>query len=88
MLTWLPWVIVAGFATIFVAAGVHEWRRRHALDAPEDPRDAFTFDTEAPSYEEPPEDPDETEPPEENAPPAQDAGTGEGPEDTKGERRQ
>jgi hypothetical protein len=87
LLDWLPWVIVAGFATIFLAAGVHEWRRRRTLDAPEDPRDAFTFDPEAPSYEEPPADTDETEPAG-DAPAARKTGTGEAPEDTKGERRQ
>jgi hypothetical protein len=86
LLDWLPWVIVAGFATIFLAAGVHEWRRRCALDAPEDPREAFTFDTEAPSYEEPPAETDD-DGPAEDASAAQDAGTGEAPEDTKGERR-
>ena len=58
MLEWLPWIILAGFTTVFVLAGVHEFRRRRDLDEPEHPRAAFEFDESAPSYEEPPE-PDE-----------------------------
>ncbi len=79
MLDYLPWAIVAVFTLIFLLAGGHEWRRRRELEEPEDPREAFTFDTEAPSYEAPPDESDESAPPVERAD-AHDREPGEGPE--------
>jgi monothiol glutaredoxin len=87
MLEWLPWIILAAFGSVFVFAGVHEYRRRRDLDAPEDPRAAFEFNEDAPSYEEPaaPE-PDESETAPDQAADEDTDDTGEGPHDS--ERRE
>jgi hypothetical protein len=51
----LPWIIVGTFGTIFGYAAFHEIRRRRIHGPPDNARDAFEFDEDAPSYEEPPE---------------------------------
>ncbi|WP_371038497.1 hypothetical protein [Rhodosalinus sp. FB01] len=55
MLEYLPWVGVSVFGAFFGYAAVHEIRHRKEHGPPENARDAFECDEEAPSYEEPPE---------------------------------
>jgi len=49
----IPWVIVGTFAMVFLYASVHEYMRWRREGPVENPRDAFEFDEEAPSYEAP-----------------------------------
>jgi hypothetical protein len=45
--------IVTPFTAFFAWSTFHELRRRRREGPPDDPRDAFEFDEDAPSYEEP-----------------------------------
>jgi hypothetical protein len=51
--TTIPWIVVIGFGAFFIFAATREILHRRKHGPPENPRDAFDFDTDAPSYEEP-----------------------------------
>ncbi|MGS4946613.1 hypothetical protein ACVDG3_14120 [Meridianimarinicoccus sp. RP-17] len=60
-ITTIPWIVVLAFGAIFIFAAVREYLHRRKYGPPENPRDGFEFDEEAPSYEEPEPLPDDTD---------------------------
>jgi hypothetical protein len=59
-ITTIPWIVVLAFGAFFIFAAVREIMHRRKHGPPENPRDVFEFDEDAPSYQEPEASPDET----------------------------
>jgi hypothetical protein len=59
-ITTIPWIVVLAFGAFFIFAAVREIMHRRKYGPPENPRDVFEFDEDAPSYQEPEALPDET----------------------------
>ncbi len=57
-ITTIPWIVVLGFGAFFVFAAAREILHRRKHGPPDNPRDVFEFDEDAPSYEDPEPEPD------------------------------